>query len=52
MIAETNDDEINASHTFGVYTKKMLKNDKKMNSSPICVRLMSVLGYSDNFELR
>ena len=49
--AEKREAGIKLSHTFGLYTKKILRNDKEITSSPSCVRLMSVFGYSDNVEL-
>jgi len=49
--AETMEPVISASHTLGAYTIKRVRNDKKIKASPNCVRLYSVLGNCDNFEL-
>ena len=51
-IAETREADIKDSHSLGAYTMKIDKNDKKTNASPNCVRLYSVFGNCDNFELR
>ena len=51
-MAETSDADIKDSQSLGAYTIKIDKNDKKISASPNCVRLYSVFGNCDNFELR
>ena len=51
-IAETSEADIKDSQSLGAYTIKIDKNDKKISTSPNCVRLYSVFGNCDNFELR
>lgn len=51
-IAERSEADIKDSQSFGAYTIKIDKNDKKTSASPNCVRLYSVFGNCDNFELK
>jgi hypothetical protein len=51
-IPEIIEPDSNDSHILGAYIIKMLRKDKKIKASPICVRFNSIFGNGDNNALK